>query len=185
MPKVKVAEIRPDATKKKWKLKYDGKEGSDPGTYPVIEAEEEEGPHLIVFSIKDGQGVTFSEKDPIWVHEGAASPTQPGLHDQIPAWRVRDSGKKLVVFDWNDQKVDLSYRLNFNGADPLDPIIKNGGGTTQPIVEPSPPTGTAQSASSEKAPAPGYSPPYSGGEILVAAIGLLIALLVGYLLGKR
>lgn len=178
--KIKEAELIPEPTKaSKWKVKHDGKEESDKSLYPVIELGKNKGPHLIVFKIKDGPGITFSS-DPIWVQAGTTPPSHHSESDQIPTWQVRDAGKKLVVFDWNDQPGDLAYRLNFNGYDPLDPIIRNGGGTGEP-----PPPGDAVVPGTAVAPVPeatpGYLPPYSGAEITVAGLALLVAFIVGFL----
>ncbi len=165
--KIKGVEISPDSTSpKKWKLKHDGKEGTKPSDYPVIHLKKDDGPHLIVFTIKNGSGITFSS-DPIWVQEGVVPPSQKSGSDQIPTWKVRDAGKKLVVFDWNDnaQQTDLAYRLNFNGAGPLDPIIRNGGGTGQPIH--------------------GFLPPLSAAHIAIAAAALLLAFLVGFYVHRK
>lgn len=178
--KVKDVELIPDpSSPKKWKLKHDGKSGTKPSDYPVIDLKKDDGPHLIVFTIKNGEGITFSD-DPIWVQEGTTPPSQKAESPQIPVWRIKDNGKKLVAFDWNDnpEPIDLAYRLNFNGADPLDPIIKNGGGTGYPP----PPT---VSATTERADEPDYRPSYSGVEIVVAAIALLVAVGLGFWLGRR
>ena len=166
--KIKDVELTPDPTSlKKWKLKHDGYTGTNPSNYPKIDLKKDDGPHLIVFKIKDGPGITFS-KDPIWVQEGTTPPSVKTESDQIPTWRVRDAGKKLVVFDWNDnpQLTDLAYRLNFDGYAPLDPIIRNGGGEGSP-------------------PPPGPEMHFSGAEIAMAGLALLVAFLVGFYVHRK
>jgi hypothetical protein len=111
-----------------WDIAVKGGGSGGPGAYPKIYLGRNDGPDLIVFTIKNPD-ITFSN-DPIWVAQGAKP--QPGSqHDQLPYKKVMDNGKKLVVFDLNDnpQKMDLHYQLNFAGnVESLDPIIDNGGG---------------------------------------------------------
>ena len=111
-----------------------GGNGDHPGNYPQIKLDEDSGAHILTFDIVGGQGITFSN-DPIWVWTNNPTGQKPTGHSedpQIPAPKVLNHGKQLVVVDWNDQAGTLQYQLNFmkNGAawHPLDPVIINGGG---------------------------------------------------------
>lgn len=118
-----------------WTIDYDGNFGNGhTQPYPAVKAKKDEGPHFVVFKIHNTPNVTFSS-DPIWV-SAAGKPPPQSKDPQIGGWQVKDSGKTLVLFDWNSQAVDLNYQLNFTGARPLDPIIQNGGGGGgQPGIE--------------------------------------------------
>lgn len=132
----KMAKLSQNAATKNWSLTYDGVTGTNQSNYPTIVLDENSGPQFLTFTITGSSGAKFSG-DPIWVAQGA-KPNQKSQHAQIPAWQVKGGGKKLVVFDWNDnpQKTNLYYRLNFDDNSALDPIIQNGGGTGgQPIHE--------------------------------------------------
>lgn len=116
-----------------WHMQYKGTYG--PGNYPKIEVDEDDGPHFITFTITGNTNATFSN-DPIWVSD-SAKPKQAKLdHDQIVSWKVKQNGKKLIVFDWNDRPGEIHYQLNFSDGTVLDPVIQNGGGTGgEPIID--------------------------------------------------
>jgi hypothetical protein len=152
-----------------WKVKHDGKEGSAPGNYPKVELPQDSGPHLIVFTLPKDGAVSFNATDPMWVQPGSSSPTQQGMDAQIPDWAVFDGGKTLVILDSNTKAGDLSYRVKADGyGGVLDPIIKNGGFTV---------SGTAP------APSTAYET-YSGSQIAIAAVALLVAFAAGFLLRR-
>lgn len=82
----------------------------------------------IIFNLVGGCGfVRFDTDDPIWVHKGQKCPPPDCSKDQQIS--VKDcSPTKLTIHDKNDgPPCVLTYQLNFIGAEPLDPEIKNGG----------------------------------------------------------
>lgn len=117
---------------KTWIMHYNGQHG--PGNYPTIQLGKNQGPYFITFTIDPSTAARFSEDDPIWVADNAKPKGLMNNHSQIAAWKVKDSGTKLVVFDWNDEPGNIHYQLNFNDNTTLDPVIENGGGPGgQPI----------------------------------------------------
>lgn len=87
------------------------------------------GPHYIEFNIVDPKpGEEFDLADPIWVAEGRTCPQSPSKSSQIHVLKNESTGTKLVVRDLNDKEPRiLTYQLNFTGAGPCDPMIRNGG----------------------------------------------------------
>jgi hypothetical protein len=86
------------------------------------------GPHDIVFhlSATHGLNISFDNQNPIWVSEGTQCPPSPGVNsDQIEILDV--AHRKLRIRDSNSRECTLIYQLNFIGAEPLDPRIRNGG----------------------------------------------------------
>ncbi len=74
-----------------------------------------------------GLDIGFQTSDPIWVSEGSQCPPPPGIGtDQITIVDCTDN--ELRIHDLNDGPArDLTYQLNFIGANALDPMIRNGG----------------------------------------------------------
>ena len=119
----------------KWKVVHDNHSGEDPAHYPKVMLPQNSGPHLIIFELSGtNAGITFS-KDPIWVQAGT-KPGQKAADPQVPFAVPVNNGKALVVVDLNSSASNLYYRLNFDGAPYLDPIIENGGGTIHPPPPP-------------------------------------------------
>jgi hypothetical protein len=160
----------------------------DPGNYPKIVLEEHSGPHMLIFQIaNNSQGITFANKQPIWIQQGGKP--QKWAKDPMIEWSIAGGGKKLFVIDWNSNDaakgpVDLHYRLKFKGHGDLDPIIENGGGTVggeEPPPPPPPPPpepqGPGATASTESA---STSTPGLFGNI--DAVSIVIGLVVGFLL---
>ena len=85
------------------------------------------GPEEINFHILGTPGVNadFDPSDPIWVTSSGSCPTQSGLDPQIAVTQI--SPNLLKISDSNAVAGNLHYQLNFQGADPCDPIIINGG----------------------------------------------------------
>jgi hypothetical protein len=138
-PNQKVVELTPiDAapTHGPWQVDHDGNGSNQSSSYPIIDLPKGSGPWTIQFRLKGQSDVKFSG-DPIWVKEGG-KPGSKANHSQIPAAdvTVAPNGKLLTIKDLNnnDGTIALHYRLNFTGDqkhETLDPIIKNGGGTTR------------------------------------------------------
>lgn len=112
-----------------WSLDATG--GPPSGKIAKIEVPHDSGKcettiHLTVTG--GGGDVSFNKDDPIWVAQGSCPPPKGINTDQIVD--VDPANKKLVFTNLNcgGPKV-LVYQLNFMGAQPLDPEIKNGGGT--------------------------------------------------------
>lgn len=90
------------------------------------------GPEDIIFHLlgTPGMNANFDPADPIWVNSGGSCPTQSGLDPQVTV--SSNSQNRLTISDTNAVAGTLHYQLNFQGADPCDPIIINGGsGTNQ------------------------------------------------------
>lgn len=141
---IKISPIRDSADKPiGWEMTYGNKKGNKASNYPVVDLPKNSGNHEFTISIVNGNGIKFAPgtnrpKDgdnALWVHEGSTSPPQKGTHDQIKNVKLH-STTQLTFKDVNNGKaVELAYQLNFTGAPPLDPIIKNGGGTGPGIQE--------------------------------------------------
>ncbi|MFP5329892.1 MAG: hypothetical protein ACLGHC_07130, partial [Alphaproteobacteria bacterium] len=95
---------------------------------------------------------------------------------QIAAVHVTSDGKELLVVNKNDNpmsqgKLELHYQLNFDGYDPLDPIIENGG---KPLIEPGKKDlGTALSTVS-----------WNAQSIGIAILAVVVLLFLGGLIGR-
>lgn len=118
---------RPEAGGIEWDVDFKGP--PDRGKV-TIDLPAESGGHDIVFHLVATQGldISFNESDPIWVSEGQQCPPSSGINStQISVSEIKD--KKLTIHDKNNgPAVNLVYQLNFVGAPPCDPVIRNGGG---------------------------------------------------------
>ena len=131
-----------------WTMSYDGKVGSSPSTYPVIDLKAKEG-HKLTYTIVNPEGLSInfdqskvqtgsgkSIDNVLWI-QANSKPSQPVLSDQIKSVKF-NSSTELVIKDKNSgAPVTLVYRINFVDAanpgttvTPLDPDLKNGGGNT-------------------------------------------------------
>jgi hypothetical protein len=99
-----------------------------------IDLPPDSGKHDLVFHLVPTHGldIEFDTADPIWVAEGGPCPPASGINS-TQVGIVDRSDRKLTISDANsgDARI-LRYQLNFIGAGPCDPIIKNGGGITGP-----------------------------------------------------
>lgn len=81
--------------------------------------------------------VRFDASAPIFVRAGEGNFCPTKLDgSEIMIDRCEDD--ELVIIDWNVDKVELHYQLNFvnwwgQQLNPYDPIILNGGGGTRPL----------------------------------------------------
>lgn len=111
-----------------WSLGWE--ENPPRGKKVLIDVQKGSGAAEITFQLVGvGQAIWFDDNDPIWVCEGEECPKVPSRHEQIT---ILDSGpdrKKLIILDKNTKDCILSYQLNFAGAGPCDPMIRNGGET--------------------------------------------------------
>ena len=111
-----------------WNVGHDGKNGSDPSTYPIVSLPEKSGPYIVHFTIQGPGSIKFASTDPVWVQAGS-KPTTSVLDAQVAGVVQSADGRELFVLDKNSgNNAQLYYRLNFNGHGFLDPIIDNGGG---------------------------------------------------------
>lgn len=114
-----------------WLMDIAGQGKGGPNGYPPAKVAHGSGADFkFVITGQGTQNITFSN-DPIWVDvdTGAGtSPAEAGIKsDQIID--VKGGGGKTLSFtDTNTSAVNLTYQLNFTGAESLDPIIQNGGG---------------------------------------------------------
>lgn len=116
-----------------WHMDIAGQGKGGPNAYPkAAVAHGSSADFQFVITGPGTQNITFAQTNPISisVDDGTGkSPTVKGVQtNQIE--NVSGGGGKVLKFtDLNtDPAVDLTYQLNFTGADPLDPIIQNGGG---------------------------------------------------------
>ena len=74
-----------------------------------------------------GIDATFDTSDPVWLQEGGNCPPRRGNNcpDQID--RITCDRNTLTMHDTNSRACTIIYQMNFNGAGPCDPDIKNGG----------------------------------------------------------
>lgn len=176
--KEKDVELIPDSSVTSgWKIKHDGKEGSNPNQggpnpYPILKYDLNSGPHLIVFTLPKNKSAKFNATDPMWIQKtdpaNPTSPTQSGMAADFPDWAIFDGGKTLVVLNKNMEKATYSYRVAADDTNKvLDPIVDNGGGVGG--IDPGP------------APDSGYS---QSEYITAAGIALLVGILIGFFVHK-
>ena len=92
------------------------------------------GAHTITFKLHDSTGrkLRFDTADPFWAHVSQADhcPAEGATTTQTAVVSCTD--KELCVSNSNSDACTISYQLNFVDerlqAEPLDPMIKNGGG---------------------------------------------------------
>lgn len=111
-----------------WSLDED--ENSPPsGKVAEIEVKAGTGPCEVIIKIKmDNPDVTFDPSHPLSAREGSCPPAHSGIAtDQIDAASVvvENKGKQLRFTDVNTRHAEIYYALNFVGADPFDPMIRN------------------------------------------------------------
>lgn len=148
-----------------WKIKYTatGPEHG-PGNYPPVTLAKDSGPHEFTVSITGNPANVKFAQDPVWVSQGTTSPTATGVDNQICGVKKMPNGD-LKFIDMNvGNPMQLSYRLKFDGAPDLDPIIDNGGGGYAP-----------------PAPPGFWGPAYSSALLIGVAV---LALLIGALIGR-
>jgi hypothetical protein len=102
------------------------------GKVSKIDVPSQSGPCEITIKIKmDNPDVTFDPTNPLSASEvGCPAPGSGIETDQIDPKSivVSSNGKKLSFVDLNEGNGRIiHYALNFVGADPFDPIIRNGG----------------------------------------------------------
>ena len=101
-----------------------------------IKFEKDTGPHEVKFKLKDSSGrdLRFDPAGPIWSHKHETDcPPHGAESDQIEIVKCTD--KELTITNKNSgDACTLHYQLNFvdgrGGAEPVDPVFKNGGGGT-------------------------------------------------------
>lgn len=82
--------------------------------------------HLVA---TQGLNIDFDTKDPVWVGETGCPPPKNGKSDQLQF--VGCDARKLTLYDPNSRECTLYYQMNFTGAEPFDPEIRNGGTTVE------------------------------------------------------
>jgi hypothetical protein len=121
------AKARKAGTKVEWSLDF--KNPPAKGSKAEVKLEKASGGHDIVIRLIPTQGldIRFKTSDPIWVSEKSQCPPPPGVcTDQITIVDCDDN--ELRIHDCNNGLPrNLTYQLNFVGADGLDPMIRNGG----------------------------------------------------------
>ena len=149
-----------------WKLKHNNGPESGPGNYPKVVLPKDSGPAEFTVSIAGNPANIKFAANPLWVAQGSTSPTEAGVDNQICGVKILPNGD-LKFIDMNGgAPLQLGYRLKFDGAPDLDPIIDNGGGGYAP---PAPPGGL-----------------WGGGGVSTALLlgAILISLILGALVGR-
>lgn len=82
--------------------------------------------HLVA---TEGLDIKFNTKDPVWAGETGCPPPEGGESDQLEFVECGD--RKLTLFNPNSRECTIYYQMNFIGAEPFDPEIRNGGPTIQ------------------------------------------------------
>lgn len=121
-----------------WELCTDAGCGTN-GPYPDVNLPNNGGAENIIFIINapPQSGIRFPDdpKDAIYIQPGTKP--QNKVYDtagQLGQPKLSKSKMVLTLRDKNKgQPMDFHYKLNFIGAPPIDPVIKNGGGTEPPI----------------------------------------------------
>lgn len=129
-----------------WTMDYQGKKGSSPSTYPVIDLKAKEA-HKLTYTISNPPGLSInfdpamvqsasgkSIHNAIWVQE-STKPPQATLSGQINKVTLKTPTELQIKDDNSGNPMTLIYQINFVDAanpgvkvDPLDPELKNGGG---------------------------------------------------------
>lgn len=130
--------LRPSLTRPiEWTMIHDGHTGTE-GNFPPVDLPKDTGAHLITFTIDNPEGMDIEfSNDPIWIQQGEFCPTTRVVDGKQIKSKTKLNSTQLVIKDINKGKQQiLTYLLNFvDGNDsshqvtPLDPQIKNGGGT--------------------------------------------------------
>ena len=113
----------------KWSLD-ENEHGPASGKVARIEVPKGSGPCAVTIKIKmDNPDVTFDLGNPLSAREGSCPPAGSGIAtDQIDPKSIEVDEKDLTFVDLNNggPRV-IHYALNFVGAEPFDPVIKNDG----------------------------------------------------------
>ena len=130
-----VLELKYYSTNKAWGLSKGGITKMAPEDFPPIKIKYGYAGE-ITFKIVESPGVTFAPTNPILAAKVTVPPSKPtGLDPQFTIDPASTS-TVLIVDDLNAvpgkphqgyDKTDFNYVLNFVNADPVDPVISNGG----------------------------------------------------------
>ena len=98
-----------------------------PRTHVEVDLPKGSGGHDVIIHLAgNAPGVRFNTDDPIWVDESEQCPPGKGsTSEQITD--IDCKNRTLTFHDKNSRGCTLTYQLNFIGAEPLDPMIRNGG----------------------------------------------------------
>ena len=116
-----------------WEMSVGGKKYLPDG-YPIIDLKHDSGPADFAFTIANPGAVKFmpyveNVSSPIYIWGEPGKPPKGVISHQIHSIDIKDNGARLEFKDKNKgMPRTLTYQLNFDGADPLDPVIQNGGG---------------------------------------------------------
>jgi len=138
-----VRDVRVEVTGTGWNPVAWSQDIKTPGHGRKDEIEFPHGPdhYDIIFTLVDntGHNIRFDASAPVFVERtlpGSPYPTKFNT-DQMMVDSCDD--RKLVIRNWNQVKMDLHYQLNFvtaigGAVRPFDPIIRNDGGGTTPLM---------------------------------------------------
>lgn len=98
------------------------------GKAPIVLGHGDPGADIVIRLVGAGGNVKFNTADPVWIEENGSCPPKQGNNcpDQID--RVECDGNELRLHDTNTRACTMTYQMNFIGASPCDPEIRNGGG---------------------------------------------------------
>jgi len=89
----------------------------------------------IIFNLKNetGRKIRFDASKPVFVERDRSGSPCPSSFNTDQMLVESCSSDKLVIKNWNVEKMDLHYQLNFvtgkgHPVSPFDPIIQNDGG---------------------------------------------------------
>ena len=128
------AVLKKDGSFDHWQMDYNGNQ-SGPGSYPAIQIPYGDKADFTVTITNPNpysdpnKKITFTSKDAIWVAPGTTKPTGPTGSKTKEIHDIKGEGTAVLTFKDHNWKTDnLSYVVNFDNANQLDPIIQNGGG---------------------------------------------------------
>lgn len=100
-----------------------------PGKEAVVIAKDSPGRDIIIHLVPtQGLDIEFDTSDPVFAYEGTSCPP-PNPKIDTDQLSVKNCSKfKLTMHDPNTRPCTIMYQMNFIGADPFDPEIRNGGG---------------------------------------------------------
>ena len=81
--------------------------------------------HLVA---TQGLDIKFDTSDPIWAHEGKTCPPPQGISTGGQLELVNCTDRLLTLSDTAERDSTIMYQMNFIGAEPFDPEIRNGSG---------------------------------------------------------
>lgn len=86
------------------------------------------GKDIVIRLVGAAGNVKFNTADPVWIEENGTCPPKQGNNCPDQVYKVACTDTVLTLHDTNTRACNIKYQLNFIGAGPCDPDIRNGGG---------------------------------------------------------